>query len=426
MESKRMNGNASRWLAGLALGLAAFTVSADEVQDQFDAAMQAVEQEQFRTARNQLQSVLAVNPSLSRARLELARVYYLTMDYDQARVEAQRVLDDPNTPPGVRTTVLAFLAQIDADQQRQGARHQWIPSIYMGTLYDSNVNVGPSSDIIDIGGTPFDVLPESREQGAFGAVISPGVVHTFNPGVQFDAGEKRGAFLWQSELSAYGRAYLDESDYSFGVLTASTGPVWVVPGSWIAGINLEGNQIFLGQESLAFFTSLNPNISWQAGNSTEITLDAIVTNRHYWDEDEEQRDGWFEGATALVTHYVADGKVGLQGGVGIAHFDADVEYLSYTGPDLLAGLLYQSWVGGLVYAQVNYRGYDFDGTEPGFGYSRDDDEWRYTLGFQHDFQDGPLLGWALLGSYIYTDNDSNVPLYTYQRNEVSLGLWRSF
>lgn len=421
-----MNGNASRYLIGLILGLAALTATADEAQEQFDAAMQAVEQDRLRSARDQLQSVLAVNPSLSRARLELARVYYLTMDYDQARTEAQRVLDDPNTPPNVRATVLAFLAQIDADQARQGARHQWVPSIYMGTLYDSNVNVGPSSDIIDIGGNLFQVLPDSQEQGAFGAVISPGVVHTFNPNVHFDAGEQRGAFLWQSELSAYGRAYFDESDYSFSVLTASTGPVWVVPGHWIAGINLEGNQIFLGQDSLAFFTTLNPNITWQAGNSTEITLNGIVTNRHYWDDDEEQRDGWFDGATALVTHYVADGKVGLQAGAGYGHFDADADYLSYTGPDLLVGVLYQSWRGGLVYAQVNYRGYDFDGTEPGFGYARDDDEWRYTLGFQHDFQDGPLLGWALLGGYTYTDNDSNVPLYTYQRNEVSLGLWRSF
>lgn len=421
-----MNTPRRRWLPALVLGLAAATASADDVQQQFDAAMAAVEQDQLRSARDQLNSLLAVNPSLSRARLELARVYYLTMDYDQARAEAQRVLEDPNTPPSVRATVLAFVAQIDADQQRLGARHQWVPSVYMGTLYDSNVNVGPASDIIDIGGTPFEVLPESQAQGAFGAVFSPGVVHTFNPDVHFDAGEQRGLFLWQSQLSAYGRAYFDEPDYSFGVLTASTGPVWVVPGHWVGGIDLEANQIFLGQESLALYTTLNPNITWQAGNATEFTVNGIITDRHYWDHDEDERSGWFEGATGLVTHYLYDGKLGLQAGLGIGHFDADADYLSYTGPDVLAGVLYQAWRGGLLYLQVNYRGYNFDGTEPGFGYSRDDDEWRYSVGFQHDFQDGPLTGWALLGSYDYTDNDSNVPLYTYQRNEVSLGLWRAF
>jgi len=91
--------------------------SAAALQSEFDAAMQAVEDMRLRTARERLTSLLAANPSLSRARLELARVDYLSRDYASARIEAQRVLDDPDTPPTVRATVLAFLAQIDADER---------------------------------------------------------------------------------------------------------------------------------------------------------------------------------------------------------------------------------------------------------------------------------------------------------------------
>ncbi len=54
--------------------------------------MQAIDQNQLRTARERLTSLLTTNPSLSRARLELARVYYLSQDYTKAREEAQRVL----------------------------------------------------------------------------------------------------------------------------------------------------------------------------------------------------------------------------------------------------------------------------------------------------------------------------------------------
>ncbi|MDQ1303658.1 MAG: hypothetical protein QG595_1641, partial [Pseudomonadota bacterium] len=128
----------------LALLLACNPLQADQLQDDFDQALQAIDQNQLRTARERLTSLLTTNPSLSRARLELARVYYLSQDYTKAREEAQRVADDPNTPPAVRATVLAFLAQIDADQKRNMARHQWTPSIYAGLMYDSNVNVGPA------------------------------------------------------------------------------------------------------------------------------------------------------------------------------------------------------------------------------------------------------------------------------------------
>lgn len=80
----------------------------------------------------------------------------------------------------------------------------------------------------------------------------------------------------------------------------------------------------------------------------------------------------------------------------------------------------------MVYGRIGYTLYDFDGTEPLFNTGRDDDEWRYTLGFQHDFREGLLGGWALQGSWIYTDNRSDVDIYQYDRNVVSLGLARSF
>ena len=77
---------------------------------------------------------------------------------------------------------------------------------------------------------------------------------------------------------------------------------------------------------------------------------------------------------------------------------------------------------------MGYTPYDFDGTEdPLFpGVSRDDDEMRYALGFEHHFRSGMLENWALQGSWTYTDNQSNVPIYEYDRHTVNLGMARSF
>ncbi len=415
-----------RALAALVLVLLGPAVPADELQSHFDEAMRAIEADQLRTARDELLALLAANPSLHRARLELARVYYLTRDYDKARAEAQRVLDDPNTPPGVRTTLLAFLAQINEDERRYMQRHQWTPSIYFGAMYDSNVNVGPDRDLVDIGGLPFIVLPDSREQSDWALVVNPAITHTYNPGKRFDAGEHSGFFLWQSEASAYYRNYFDEDDYNLGVLTLRTGPVWVVPRRWRAWIGLQGDQIWLGEESLALYTSLNPGVTWQVGPATELSLEGVITHRNYWDDEEEGRDGWYEAASVSATRYFNQRQFGLFGGIGLINFDADDDRFGHDGPEVYGGFFWEAWRNGVIFGRVGYTGYDYDGIEPGFGTARDDDEMRYTLGFGHDIQSGLLEGWSLQGSWVYTDNNSNLTLYDYDRHVVNLGLARSF
>ncbi len=414
--------------AAMAQETASSGADAGTVQAEFDAAMHDMDAARLRSARERLVSLLAVNPSLSRARLELARVYYQSRDYSEARTEAQRVLDDPNTPPTVKATVLAFLAQIDADEKRYAQRHQWSPSLYAGLMYDSNVNIGPSRDVIDIGGVPFNVAPDSRETSDLAVVINPGIAHTWNPGRRFEAGEQRGFFLWQSQANAYYRAYFDENDYNLGILTARTGPAWVVPGKWRAGLGLQGDQIFLGDDSLAFYTTLNPNFTFEFGGNTEVSLDGSLSRRHYWDDDESGRDGWYKSADVFISHYFTNRKMALQFGGGWSDFDADEERFSYRGPNVVGGFLWEAWRNGVVYARVNYRGYDYNGLEPQFESlgSRDDDEWRYTVGFQHDFRSGALAGWALLGSWVHTDNQSNIPIYDYDRDVANLGLARRF
>lgn len=407
----------------LPAGAAATT---DDIQARFDSALQAIDNDHLLTARQTLQDLLADNPSLNRARLELARVHYLTEDFPRARAEAQRVLDDPTTPPQVRATVLAFLAQIDADEKRATQRHQWRPSIYAGLMYDSNVNIGPSRDIIDIGGTRYTVLPGSQETDDFAWVVNPALSHIYNPNRHFQSGEHTGSFIWQTDASAYYRGYFDEHDFNLGVLTLRTGPAWIVPRHWRATVGLQADQIWLGDDSLALFTSLYPGIVWQLGEDWEIGLDAGLTHRNYDDHADSGRDGWDKKANVSATRYFDGRRWALQGGVGYHDFDADEDRFGYQGPEVYLGAIAQAWDGGMVYGRIGYTLYDFDGTEPLFNTGRDDDEWRYTLGFQHDFREGLLGGWALQGSWIYTDNRSDVDIYQYDRNVVSLGLARSF
>lgn len=400
-------------------------VHAETDQEAFATALQAIDEDRLKTARELLDDIVTSNPSMHRARLELARAQYLSMDYASARREAQRVLDDPNTPPSVRTTVLAFLAQIDEDEKNFGIRHQWTPSIYLGLMYDTNVNVGPNQDVVEIGGTRFAVDDEKSD---LAAVINPGITHTYNPGKRFQWGEHSGYLLWQSALSGYYRRYFDEDDFNLGVLTARTGPIWVVPRHWRASIGLQADQIWLGDDRLALFASLNPAITWQIGSATEFGLEGVLTRRTYNRDRDSVREGWYKWAGATLGHYFFGKKLAVKGGAGYAWFDTDdnAERFAYEGPDIYLGAVAQTWTNGSVFARVGYRNFDFQGDEPGFGRERDDDEYRYTLGFQHNIGSGVLRKWALTGSWVHTDNQSNVPIYDYDRDQFSLGLSRNF
>ncbi len=413
-------------LAVATSGPAEAQATADNVQQDFDAAMAAIEQERLRTARDRLTRLLAANPSLSRARLELARVHYLSGDYADARREAQRVLDDPDTPPAVRTTVLAFLAQIDADERRYAPRHLWSPFVYGGVMYDSNVNIGPARDVIDIGGLDFIVTPDSQETSDWAGVLNVGIAHTYNPGWRFDWDETQGTVVWQSELDAYYRGYFDETDFNLGVLTARTGPAWIVPGRWRAYVAVQADQIFLGDENLALFTSLNPGIAWQLGDDWEVAVDAFISDRNYRGGDNFGRDGDYQSASVTVSRYFRERSLLVQGGGSYYNFDADAEPLSYDGPEVFAGVIAQAWTNGSLFARASYRWYDYDGVEPLFDVPREDDELRITAGFQHDYREGWLERWSLIGSWTWTDNQSDVPIYEYDRHQVSLGLSRSF
>jgi hypothetical protein len=411
----------------IGISLAFSAIAQDDVQARFDEAMQAIEVEKYRTAQASLVAILAEFPNMQRVRLELARVQYLVYDYDEAESLAQQVLDDPNTPASVQTTVLAFLAQIREDQKRLGERHLWGPSIYLGTIYDSNVNFGPSRDIIDIGGVPFLVAPGSQEISDWGAVINPAITHTFNPGKRFRAGEGTGLFAWQSLASLYYRAYFEESDFDFGVLTLRTGPTWLVPGHWRASLHLQGDQIWWGGRDLAWFTSLNPNFIWYVGKDTELIFDSYLTNRDYSRSIDRERDGDFVSGIASVNHYLRNAAITLQGGLGYRNFDAKGERFSYDGPELFAGLTWNAWDGGSLFGRIGYRNFDFGGLEAGFGVPRDDDEYRYSLGAQHQFGQSFMRDWVLVGSWTYTDNQSKkTPIYDFDRHEFNIGLSRFF
>ena len=150
-----------------------------------------------------------------------------------------------------------------------------------------------------------------------------------------------------------------------------------------------------------------------------------MTDRNYKRDFDQGRDGTQVRGGVTLTRLYREGKLGAQAGLAWTDFDADDDRFGYSGPDAFVGLAYDAWERGQVYGRIGYRGFDYDAPEPLFTEARDDDEWRLITGFRHELET-VLEGWALKGEWIWSDNDSNNPLFEYDRHQVSLGLQTNF
>ena len=408
-----------------------------EMEKLYKEGMYQREQGNLYTAIEAFQTVLSNQPSLSRARLELAVTYYRTLNFAEAKRQAQTVLNDPKTPENVRLGVLAFLAQLQKDEDAFLAkRNVWEPSVSVGLLYDSNVNAGPGNGVIDTpSGISFALTPASLAASDWATVLQAGLSHRYQSPEAIKIGEKAARFVWQSQLNFYTRNYFSKDDFSLNVLSAATGPAWLVANNWRANLNAQVDYIQLGGSELAWYYSLTPSVTWEFKDG-EVTLDAILMNRDFTREEDTGRDSNFYSLGLSVGKLIgAEKKVAIQGGVRV--FDEQAENtaanpgrFSNNGTEVFAGMNWAAWNHGTVFGRISQKDAKYDGDEPLYGVKRDETERRVEIGFSHDFKEATLKDWRLSGSVSHTENASNsnpkTTIYEYRRDLVGLNLSRTF
>ena len=79
---------------------------AADAEAEFKKAMAARDNGNVAESIAIFEAILSQEPSLHRARLELAVAYYRVTQYEEARRQAQKVLDNPDTPISVRLGIV--------------------------------------------------------------------------------------------------------------------------------------------------------------------------------------------------------------------------------------------------------------------------------------------------------------------------------
>ena len=119
-----------------------------------------------------LERHLSAVPANDRARLELARGYFLLGEYARARAEFEFVLRY-NPPAGVRANIAGFL---QAMQVREGAERRDSARLYAeaGLGYDTNVNGGTYQTTVQLSFAPLTPTGASRQVGDTYAQVAVG------------------------------------------------------------------------------------------------------------------------------------------------------------------------------------------------------------------------------------------------------------
>ncbi len=401
---------------------AAYAADSIDPEALFNEAMQSREDGEVITAIELFETILQHQPDLNRARLELAVSYHMTRRFEDAKEQLTRVLNDPATPENVKLSITAYLAQLSSDVK--AAKDRSSSSIYLsaGAFTDSNINLGPDNirrfSSID---------PSAEKQSGNGTQLMLSYAHRSRSSQPLTIGKSLVDFEWLSQATAYNKAYgSGDSDYNLGVLSFNTGPALLADGHWRAALNFKLEKIFFGNDPYADYLTLNPLITYNISDDMELTLENMTSVREH-DQDIDL-DGTSKSWNISLSKFYTRQLIGVQAGIKYHDNGADASRLHYTGAEIYLGGQMPAWKDARSYITLSSRDYRYkapDGVESST-LKRDETELLAILGVSHDFRSGALKSWTLNAQYSYTDNDSNLDSFSYDRDFFELNFRRYF
>ncbi|VAW73472.1 hypothetical protein MNBD_GAMMA12-3380 [hydrothermal vent metagenome] len=389
------------------------------VEDKFNRAMKLRSDGKLEESIKAFQGILSNNPTLQRARLELAVAYFFSLKYIKALKQARQVLADTNTPSNVKATIREFIAKIRSKRPR----HKYIPFLSLGFISDSNVTAGPDQNIL----AGFPLIAASQKQSDFASVLRLGVSHRFNSDINLNLGKKSAALLWLSKAGYYRANYQDVSASDLSILSLSSGPALVSEGNWRSGLNFKLESIDLGTDKYATFTAINHSVTRTSKDSRqEVTLELLVQDRDYKRAVDLGRDSEYIAVGLSYGRILTNDKASYQAGFRLFDEKSDSEFNSNDGVEVFIGLSWRFSRFNSSYARMSYKTLSYGGIGPGFTVIRDENVARLLLGYDHRIRKSWLKGWTISSQVTISQSTSNEAVFEYDRTQVGVTFKRNF
>jgi tetratricopeptide (TPR) repeat protein len=378
------------------------SVTPDDSEALFLMAAIAVAQKDYDAAISLYRRILVHEPDVERVRLELARAFFLKGDYDNAdrqfRFARAGDIDD-----AVKTNIDHFLAAINR-------LRQWTVNFSLALAPDTNQNAATSASQVNIFGLPFVLGNAARKQsgvglaGDIGGEWSPILGDNLKArlGADFYRVDYSGGEFDDMTISAYGGPQFLFDNWDFSVL-ATGFKRWYANQDYVSGVG--------GKLAADYGITSNWLVGASAGGQS-VTNDFIP----------EQSGPLWSMQTQLT--YVLSPSSLFQLLLGFNRQDAKIGAYSYSGVWFGAGYSQDLQYGFSAGFQPAYFITRYDDELAAFGKARADN--AIMLAFTLLNRRLDYHGFTPRFSYVFTEQHSNIPIYSFTRNQFQIGLTSLF
>lgn len=384
---------------------AASAMNPNDVGALFFLGMSASRMGDFESAVIAFERVLSVDSNLPRVRAELGRAYYELGQYDLAETHF-RELAGAELPENVRLRIEQYLEAIE----QQTKRHFLSARATLSVSRDTNIRVSPADDTVTtvLGDVVLDDTYRENRDIMYSTTF--GVDHTF----RFSA---RSPWLWQSALTQYNALYDTEKDLDLNYIYAATGPAYRF-GRYSLGLQAAYGSLERDYDTyLRTFGGVLTG-SYMVYDSMAVVADIRVEDRKYYQSP--GRDGmYYRGGVGPVMVFGRN-RVSCQ--IGLEGLNADDRVEAYD--NIFVGVSGERDMGAgfTAFARYEYKTGKYEADDPLFGDRREDDEHEVAIGIRKVIMDNVTATLV----HTYTNVDSTIELYEYDRNVTNLSLTVGF
>jgi len=362
------------------------------------------------SAIRKFKEMLAIDPGLSRVRLELATAYIGTGQYDLARQELEEVLES-SPPESVRKNIEKLQAVLDS-KTRKLFPHARLST---GIQYDSNVSTGPDRETVGVPGGGTIRLGSSQK-----ALSDTVFVLDFAGNALYDL-KDRGGLMWNTEGSFYQTHNFDFHQFDFTNLRVTTGP-WYAGKKGILKIPVAFAHNVFGHDPLFDTVYIRP--SYEHFFSKKISLRGVFT---YASESYDQafRKG-LDNINRIFTfnpNFYLNNRRDLVS-VDLTYENKNANAIQWSYNALNFGVSYYSrfrkaWE---FFASYRYFDRDYKGPAPLWSYHREDTRHNFYSVLSRDIR--KHLTASVYFNWI--ENDSNADLYDFDKTILGFNLGVKF
>lgn len=370
----------------------------------FYYGMAALESSYFPEAIFAFERVVFAQPDNLRVRLELGRAHFLAGNYAAAEREFQRV-QTRNPPPAVAANIATFLERIEIARRSQRREiGGWIDA-RVGN--DSNINSATDTATIATPLGNFDLVDDGREQDdSFMRWEVAGVwKEPLTKDSMFDVSAR-----WQQKDN------FDDDTFDLGVGVVEAGYGRTLESSrYRVGVRLQN--VVLEDDRFQNGYGLTGSWDLSIAQNWIVSLSGAVTALRYAGDHVRDTDQYLGSATLIRPQGNFMHSLGIYGALEPARDDDRGDHNGRSFYGLLYGVQYLSddWQ---PYLRLGVQDVEHDEDHPVFAEQRDDRTLTATIGSRLSLGDDLQL----TGEATWTDVDSNLEVFEYQRFLVEMGI----